>query len=922
MAKKPKDLLVEADWSRGIVRDLPRTAMGEGSVYDAVDMLLNEPGLARKRGGTSYYGSAVSASVPIFLDVSSSAHAIDVHGDAHVESAEYKFGDASAAFDGSGDFISLDGSDDFLFGTGDFTIDFWLYINSAPSTTARLYDGRPTGGGITPTNMFREAFSSGSSYTTTLELTPTVNRLYLLTVTLPTNKTVTGVTGGGGLTWVKVTEKTQGTSQYVTVFRALETSGLTSGTVTVTLSGSISARAYVTIDEFDGVDTSGTSGSGAIVQSNTNGASSASSLTVSLSAFAASGNVSFGAFGIGNGATSLSVGSGFTSLTQQYGSGYGILTEYQAADSDPKANSTSSAPWAGIGIEISANPYPLVSLGSDSKVSFIGAAATLTTTTALSDATWYHVAVVRNSGTIDLYLDGTSEDSTSDSTDYQIGASRPAIGASGRTEGDQCLNGYMDEIRVSDSARWTTDFTAPTGEYSSDANTMLLLHCATTDNATAEKLALVMVAEFPSGTLLLASADDNHLYKFSGGSAVDLGSMTAIRRRPLCKPVLHVSGTSRAIFPATDGTSGPYAYDESTLSTLGGSPPAGKIAGIFKARLLLANSAANPNRIWFGPLDPTDTWDTTNAWVDFDHAITGLAAVRNALLVFSTGHTDYITGSIPPGTQGFDMSANPLGDVGCSDARTIDHWQDNIIFANQQGVYMTNGAAFRSLTEPPELGNLGIGAYWRSLLADYTSSWQISGGTLSDWYIITIRDDSDTLVETLACYLPRRSWMRLANFDAGMYASAAGVANELYYAARDAPNLVQVSGIFTPGSDNKNDANGTPVEPVLESRFIGSGPTLKAYGFARVSYDLRDAGADAPTLAVAIAPSAEATTYTDVTESPLAAVSDSTRKRFTLNKDAQGVNVRFTQSGPSAKTEILALEVEEHQYEAVVDGNQ
>src|SRR5262245_17927056 len=100
-----------------MLRDMPRTAMPTATVFNAVDYLLDRPGIARKRGGTSYFGPPVSASVPAFVDGSARAHEIVPHGNAHIEDAQKKFGDASAAFDGAGDYITLDGSSDFAPGS-------------------------------------------------------------------------------------------------------------------------------------------------------------------------------------------------------------------------------------------------------------------------------------------------------------------------------------------------------------------------------------------------------------------------------------------------------------------------------------------------------------------------------------------------------------------------------------------------------------------------------------------------------------------------------------------------------------------------------------------------------------------------------------------------------------------------------------
>ena len=49
----------------------------------------------------------------------------------------------SVYFDGSGDYLSIPTSDDFAFGTGDFTIEMWLYASSSGSYQTPI-DFRPT----------------------------------------------------------------------------------------------------------------------------------------------------------------------------------------------------------------------------------------------------------------------------------------------------------------------------------------------------------------------------------------------------------------------------------------------------------------------------------------------------------------------------------------------------------------------------------------------------------------------------------------------------------------------------------------------------------------------------------------------------------------------------------------------------------
>ena len=88
--------------------------------------------------------------------------------------------------------------------------------------------------------------------------------------------------------------------------------------------------------------------------------------------------------------------------------------------------------------------------------------------------TWYHVAVVRSGNVFSVYINGTSGASDTQSVTIPDFTSSLFIGVYPSLVA--YLNGYLDEIRISDSARWTTTFDPPTTDYSNDANTKLLLH--------------------------------------------------------------------------------------------------------------------------------------------------------------------------------------------------------------------------------------------------------------------------------------------------------------------------------------------------------------------------------------------------------------------------------------------------------------
>jgi hypothetical protein len=65
-----------------------------------------------------------------FTDKSYSPKTITAYGNAKISTAQSKFGGASAAFDGNGDYIEFDRGADFQFGAGDFTIEGWVNLNS------------------------------------------------------------------------------------------------------------------------------------------------------------------------------------------------------------------------------------------------------------------------------------------------------------------------------------------------------------------------------------------------------------------------------------------------------------------------------------------------------------------------------------------------------------------------------------------------------------------------------------------------------------------------------------------------------------------------------------------------------------------------------------------------------------------------
>jgi len=99
-----------------------------------------------------------------------------------------------------------------------------------------------------------------------------------------------------------------------------------------------------------------------------------------------------------------------------------------------------------------------------------------------STDTWYHMAVVKSDSTATLYLDGTSVGSGSWTGSMSMVDTPLLIG--NYKSGSYGLDGFMDEIRISNTARYTTTFTPSTTAFTDDDNTLLLIHSNTSDGST------------------------------------------------------------------------------------------------------------------------------------------------------------------------------------------------------------------------------------------------------------------------------------------------------------------------------------------------------------------------------------------------------------------------------------------------------
>lgn len=211
--------------------------------------------------------------------------------------------------------------------------------------------------------------------------------------------------------------------------------------------------------------------------------------------------------------------------------------------------------------------------------------------------------------------------------------------------------------------------------------------------------------------------------------------------------------------------------------------PQAKYATLWGDYTVMANDgASNLTRIWFSAPGNPRSYDLTNSWIDVPGVVKGIEGIRGAILVWTDHALWRITGTTPP-SQGVigDLDLKHLFDIGLVDERSIDTYGGWIIWANAEGVWMTDGAsAPKSLTVQG-----GINNYWRSIMKGYTLSstdYIVAGGVFKGYYMVGVTSINDGVKVMLACDLGSGRWFRLdAPYLPAMTSHAVSGHEDLYW---------------------------------------------------------------------------------------------------------------------------------------------
>jgi hypothetical protein len=430
-----------------------------------------------------------SFTVAAVAEVLRSKKGITAVGNAQVDTAQSKFGGASALFDGTGDYLSIAHHSSLsLADYSDWTIECWSRLTEGTARTILNKDG--VAGSLYPgytfyTNSSKQVIfgvggSAGNWITVTRSTALADNTWYHLAA-VKSGSTVTFYVDGtsaGTATWVGYADQSRalfigyeqdGTFMYghLDEIRISNTARYTT-TFTPSTTAFVNDANTLFLMHANGTDAS-------TFFEDDNGVRQQKGITAVGNAQVDTAQSKFG------GASALFDGTG--DYLEIYNA-TPIGTETFTIDYWVRAASTASTPTlvdlrSGAGDTTGYSDY----INSNGKlVVFMNNSDRITSTTTINTNTWYHIAIVRDSSNnIKLYINGTNEGSSYNfsnnmtSSYYRIGNN--IIAANG-------LNGHIDEIRISNSARYTTTFTPSTTPFVNDANTLLLIHADGTDAST------------------------------------------------------------------------------------------------------------------------------------------------------------------------------------------------------------------------------------------------------------------------------------------------------------------------------------------------------------------------------------------------------------------------------------------------------
>ena len=345
-----------------------------------------------------------------------------------------------------------------------------------------------------------------------------------------------------------------------------------------------------------------------------------------------------------------------------------------------------------------------------------------------------------------------------------------------------------------------------------------------------------ILASFTAGEQLLADSQSNTLYQvdLAGQGLTNRGSVPIGKQNPvqLFDDTVWFDGSGAQKPSLVRATGGPIVL-------AGANVPNATVGTIWRSYVIAGGAPGSEDALRFSPAPPvalTADWDV-NAIVRTAGAITGLAGLRSVLLVFHAGSVERIRGSSPPaGSDAGDLVLENLFQrAGTTEPKTIAYWNENVLFADEHGVQITDGAVLRNLCQQGS-----ISSYWRNL---YNRKQSIAASVFLDYYIVSVVR-TDGINDTLVCDLNRKQWFRFSNIPAvSSFASGGTTGMErIWVGIKGTNRLARISACFFPSMlmGLQVDGNGVNVLPSFETPWYKlAAEGRKRVRFVYLSYDAR-----------------------------------------------------------------------------------
>ena len=447
---------------------------------------------------------------------------------------------------------------------------------------------------------------------------------------------------------------------------------------------------------------------------------------------------------------------------------------------------------------------------------------------------------------------------------------------------------------------------------------------------TAEAGSYLTYADGRFFTIVGASGGTRTLYEISPAGVVTSRGATVPAAQ---NPFAH---REKMIIPNGNGTAAGQIVGHSgswTISALPGTAAFGRFGCTYKDRVVLAAPNSDRSLVAFSkPGDPTLAWEPLSV-VKTSLPVTGIAALRNAILIFHEAMTERIRGDTPPDPTLTDPTGNMTLEafptrVGCAFAQSIAYWKDSVIWADERGVHMTDGASTVGLTEKG-----GMSLAWRSIFD--LSVGGIVGGCVGDFYVVTLHvadpapmtgfhpgapavPGLPALSEntiTLICNIPTRTWTRYSNFPVTCYIPTHGADDrERLFGGTNSQRVLDATESVYPtylSTSTGVDANGTAFRPVIETPWYTFTSNRERIRNIYTTYELDSAGAAYVGVEIATKLTSEPTHLEyELLPKQLAKHTNARRHRTPVRRETNGIAFRFVVNGGFRYFNFYGLEAE------------